>query len=316
MVETSSLEDESASIVTSTEYNTNLTSTMFGNIVSTTNAEGITTRYYYDNANGRLLASVNEDSAEGLCYTYDFIGRLIGVMPATYVSSESYNAVTNAENVSYTYNSHNLLSTISTASTTYTFEYDAFGNSTEIGVGNNALASYEYNDYNGKLIKTTYGNDFVIEYVYNHLELLSELWYTVNGIRYKAFEYEYTSDGKLYKYIDNTECVNCTAGVDTASHVCKSKVTVYKYDDNDRLVSFTEYTADDMYHDFSAAFSYNQTNGMISSISYDINYMSGTALDTAVLRYIYTYDTDGTACGGAFLKARFRPSFCNARIGA
>ncbi len=41
------------------------------------------------------------------------------------------------------------------------------------------LASYEYNDYNGKLKKLTYSNGLVVEYLYNALENLPEVWYTV-----------------------------------------------------------------------------------------------------------------------------------------
>ncbi|MBO5906568.1 MAG: hypothetical protein J6Q85_00245 [Clostridia bacterium] len=44
------------------------------------------------------------------------------------------------------------------------------------------LADYEYNEYNGKLNKITYGNGFVVEYVCDDLDNLSEAWYTVNGV--------------------------------------------------------------------------------------------------------------------------------------
>ena len=266
----------SKSMITSYEYNTLSGSKLFGALLSTTGADNVTVRYYYDNTNGRLLATINEDSGEGTCYTYDSIGKLIGVTPATYVSSVSYTPVTNSASVSYTYNDRDLLSTISTESTTYTFNYDAFGNSTSTGVGTGTLAAYEYNAHNGKLVKTTYGNGYVIEYIYNRLELLSEIWYTVGENRYKAYEYDYTADGKLYKYTD----------------VVKGKSTIYKYDDSDRLVSFAEYEVNDMYHDYSAELSYNSTDGLLDSILYRINYINGTSASTAQVLYIYSYDND------------------------
>ena len=80
--------------------------------------------------------------------------------------------------------------------------YDAFGNQTEIRAGENTLAEYEYNANNGKLNKVIYGNGFSVEYEYNSLENVSEIWYTYgSGIREKAYSYEYTSFGPaLYLY--------------------------------------------------------------------------------------------------------------------
>lgn len=63
-------------------------------------------------------------------------------------------------------------------------------------------ATDTYNQNNGKLFKTTYGNGLIEEYVYDRLENLSETWYTKNGTRTLAYSYEYTTDGKLHKNID------------------------------------------------------------------------------------------------------------------
>ena len=57
--------------------------------------------------------------------------------------------------------------------------YDAFGNQTEIQAGENVLAEYEYNQNNGKPNKTIYGNGFSVEYVYDTLENVSEVWYNL-----------------------------------------------------------------------------------------------------------------------------------------
>ena len=73
--------------------------------------------------------------------------------------------------------------------------------------------------------KITYGNGYVGEYVYNDLELLTEIWYT-KGTEAKtlAYSYEYTADGQIYKYTDHAN----------------GKCTVFKYDTNNRLVSYVE----------------------------------------------------------------------------
>ena len=52
----------------------------------------------------------------------------------------------------------------------------------DIGIGNVSLAEYEYNDHNGKLNEIYYGNGHSVKYVYDTLENLSEVCYTINGI--------------------------------------------------------------------------------------------------------------------------------------
>ena len=70
---------------------------------------------------------------------------------------------------------------------------------------------------------------FFENYVYNDLELLSEIWYTVGGTDTLAFSYEYTSVGQLYKFIDHLN----------------GRTTVYKYDTNGRITELTEFDSDD-----------------------------------------------------------------------
>ena len=70
---------------------------------------------------------INESERTGTCYSYDAIGNLTNVLPATYsVLDGSYQAVTNAESVSYSYNAQNRLDEIATESTVYPFSYDVY----------------------------------------------------------------------------------------------------------------------------------------------------------------------------------------------
>ena len=231
--------------------------------------------YFYDETDGKLLASVNNEVQNGICYRYDEAGNLIAVLPAYYETQTSYGEITTAENVSYAYNSNNLLSTITTESTVYSFTYDKFGNPTSVKAGDNSVASYTYNDRNGKLKKVTYGNGFSVEYVYCDIELLKEIWYNYSdGTRELAYEYEYTADGQVYKFTDNAN----------------SRTAIYKYDSNKRLVGFAEYDNGDFYHDFSANVFYND-KGELSSAYYKLNNLSGTAF--AIGEYFYSYKSDG-----------------------
>ena len=257
-------------------YNISPNSKIFGSLQRENDELYIDIYYYYDQTDGKLLATVNLDSNTGICYTYDEMDNLTGVMPATFSSPSSYTPVTNRENVEYTYNSNNYLESIQTNSTTYTFNYDIFGNNTSIDIGNSEIVEYVYNQNNGKLKKTVYSNGFSVEYVYNDIELLTELWYTDDvGTKQKAYEYEYTADGQLYKFTDNLS----------------DKSTVYRYDSNNRLVGFVEYENDDLIHDFSSEVFYND-KGLLSGTYYDLNFLNGSATDSAAWSYSYTYHPD------------------------
>ena len=225
-------------IYTTTAYNTAAGSRIFGSVSRTVDSLGNISRHYYDSGSGRLLATVNEITGNGYAYTYDEIGRLKEVTPATYViSSSGYAAVTNAESVEYTYNANGYLSEIATESTTYTLSYDVFGNSSSVMAGDNTLASYEYNQKNGKLIKTTYGNGNEVSYVYDTLENIKEIWYNET----KAYEYTYTDYGQVHTVRDNIS----------------NTETLYSYDTYQRLISITESSIGDSYTDAYISYYYD-----------------------------------------------------------
>ena len=256
-------------------YNYDITdgSRTFGALISEVDSEENRIYYYYDESDGKLVATVNQGAGTGVCYTYDDSDRLVGVSPATYVESGGYSPVTNGESVSYTYNSSNLLSSISTESTTYTFTYDAFGNSTSSNAGDNTLATYEYAENNGKLKKVTYSNGFSVEYSYNNIEKLSEVWYNnSDSERTLAYEYEYDVYGNISKFIDNI------AG----------RTSVYLYDPTGNGVKIQEYDNDDPNYDFYTWNSYDvydRVAGNGGSINYQCAGSTYSASSSNALRY-------------------------------
>lgn len=266
-------------LITSYDYNVTPGSKIFGSLEIEISGIDVKTQYFYDETDGKLLASVNPTAQNGICYRYDEMGNLVTVLPAYYETDTSYGEITTVENVSYTYNSKNLLSTITTKSTVYSFTYDKFGNPTSVKAGDNSIASYTYNGRNGKLNKVTYGNGFSVDYVYNDIELLKEIWYNYSdGTRELAYEYEYTAYGQVYKFTDNAS----------------ERTTIYKYDSNKRLVGFAEYESaeqnEPLYHDFSANVFYND-KGELSSVYYRLNDLSGAAF--VIGTYFYDYESDG-----------------------
>ena len=257
-------------------YNLGSGSKIFGSLKYEYDSLDVDIRYYYDDTDGKLLATVNTDEDTGVCYTYDERGNLTGVLPVSDGSSTKYTPTTDAESVTYTYDSKNLLATVTTESTTYSFAYDLFGNVTGVDADDVSIVSYEYNDHNGKLNTVTYSNGFSVEYFYNDIELLKEVWYTDStNVRTLAYEYEYTSSGQVHEFIDHLS----------------NRSTVYKYDTSGRMVAFREYENDDFYHDYSADVYYND-KGQLSGIYYDVNHIKGTSVESAAFSYSYQYNTD------------------------
>ena len=271
---------QSDKLFTEYTYITTSGSHIFGAIETEKSEEVYSTRYFYDELDGKLLATVNTQKGTGTSYEYDSYDRLVTVLPLTYSSTtENYTASTSAEKVQYGYDTLHRLTSIQTQSTTYHLTYDGFGNDSVIGVGSSVLASYEYNDNNGKLKKVTYGNGHIEEYVYNTLEMLSEIWYTDSeGTSVKAFSYEYDSEGRLHKLTDERSGEN----------------TVYRYDDKGRFTGSSQYNDSDMEKDFSVRVTYDARNGRVLDYIYYLNYVNGGTPYAASQSLYYVYNDDGS----------------------
>ena len=259
-------------------YETTAGSHIFGALLREDDNRNIFTRYYYDQANGRLLAVINTDKKTGTCYTYDAIGNVKSVMPATYVSTTTYSSVTDSNSVNYAYNSANLLQSIKTETTEYEFCYDGFGNTDNVTIGDNEIVNYEYNSYNGKLHTINYANGFSVKYVYDEVDNIKEVWYVDGGVDTKAFEYTYTAYGQMLRF-DN---------------LLTGKSISYKYDDDNRMTGYVEYDADNMVNTFSSTIFYDEESNP-SSVFYSMDYYAGhTVVDSNIHYYHAFNDSDGT----------------------
>ena len=198
---------ETQTLSSRTEYNTAVGSRTFGRALRAVTTSGQAIRYQYNNK-GLLVSEVTEGEG-GLYYTYDAIGRTSQVVPYLYFGSgDSYYLETYAENATYTYNAKNQLETITTATTTYTFAYDDFGNTKSIKAGESPLVSYEYAENNGKLRIMTYGNGNSVVYSYDELDRISELCYTYTNSSgqtvTESYLYSYTAAGEIHS-VKSTE---------------------------------------------------------------------------------------------------------------
>ena len=265
-------------VTTDNTYETTAGSHIFGALLREDDNRDIYTRYYYDQTNGRLLAVLNQDEGTGTCYTYDAIGNVTSVLPATYVSNTSYSSVTNSNNIDYTYNSANLLQSIRTGSTEYKFFYDGFGNTDSVTIGGNEIVNYEYNPYNGKLHTINYANGFSVKYVYDELDNIKEVWYNDNGVETKAFEYYYTAYGQMSRF-DN---------------LLTGKSIAYKYDSDNRMTSYVEFDTDDMVNTFSSTIFYDEYSNP-SAVYYSMDYYAGLVVADSDVRYYHAFNSsDGT----------------------
>ncbi|HAY73476.1 MAG TPA: hypothetical protein DCY31_06470 [Ruminococcaceae bacterium] len=153
------------------------------------------TVYYNYNANTGLLDSYSLTGADSnlMQYTYNAVGALEKVTQA--VSGLSSGNTMSAE---YTYSGDRITS-MSHSGSVYTFEYNTFGNVTNIKVAGSAdsenkqsIVSYGY-DSKQRKNKITYGNGTVISYSYNDDGNISEISYSTG----QKYTYTYNEDKAL-----------------------------------------------------------------------------------------------------------------------
>ena len=221
---------------TTKTYLTDTGSHIFGALLSEGSSYQKDTRYFYDQTNGRLQAVTYPDG-NGVSYSYDAIGNLISTLPAKLVTtgtSYSYNEDASGTSVEYDYHPVNQrLTEIQTATTTYHFLYDTFGNTTEISAGDRTLADYSYNPNNGKLNTLTYGNGLKVKYEYDALDRVSKVQYNIgeNEAFETVYTYEYNSAGRLLSVTDHTSNEVMVCQYDSAGRLLKT----YTYDSKTHL---------------------------------------------------------------------------------
>ena len=205
------------------------------NMTSSTDINGLTTTYHYDEngnltdaeqtADGTKITSGETESGNYVSSSTDNLGHTVtyDYNPNTGV----LNSVTDAKGTetNYTYNPNNdrLLTVTTGGSTntytysgnhvssithninangttnvTYNFVYDQFGNVTNVKVGNASLMSYQYGANNGNLTRSTYGNGDYVENVYDNLDRVKAVKY--NGV--EKFRWAYGANGSVGLHTD------------------------------------------------------------------------------------------------------------------
>ena len=205
---------------------------------STTDAVGNTTYYGY-NANTGVLAWVKypgDTNASRTNYTYDSMYRM---------ASAAVTTDTNANlSAAYTY-TNDLLTKITTGSTTYDFTYGAFALRSSVKIGERTLASYSYTtDRNNYLNTLAYGNGDSVQYTYDDYGRVTKQTYEDGS----TVSYKYDNTGALATVTDSSTGVSTTYYYDFTDRLMRyvesgnnySHIVGYKYDNINNLTSLVE----------------------------------------------------------------------------
>ena len=222
-------------------------------LVSTTDALGNTTTYgYHPDTNVLEWVQYPEDTPETRTeYTYD---RMYRTAQAELTTDTGLNL-----SAEYTYD-NDLLTSITTASTTYNFTYGDFALRDSIAVGNQILASYDYQEETNWLERLDYGNEDYVQYTYDNQGRVTQQSYEDGAY----VTYKYDNSGALAKVYDSQTGTTST----------------YYYDFTDRMMKYVEKSSTGTH---SVGYEYDNINNLTALVET----INGVERKTS-----YTYDGD------------------------
>jgi YD repeat-containing protein len=225
-----------------------------GNVLSsTTDAAGKVTKYGY-NLNTNVLEWVQypgDSTSTRTEYSYDSMYRL-----AKAETDVSTGSTLSAE---YGY-SNDLLTSIKTGSTNYSFTYGAFALRSNIKIGSRTLATYTYTSRNNFLDTLAYGNGDSVKYTYDKQGRVTKQTYEDGD----TVSYAYDNNGALASVTDSATGIT----------------TKYYYDFTNRLMKYKE-TGSGYSH--SVGYEYDEIN----NLTVLVETINGVQHETA-----YIYDDD------------------------
>ena len=243
-------------------------------LVSVTDAQGRITQYDYDTDTNLLhwMQAPGESAETRTSYSYDSLGRLLGATKPNGDGEED------ALSVTYGYE-NDLLKTVSSPTTEYTFNYGSFGLRSSVSAGGQTLAGYFYSDDgNNYLERLVYGNRDMVEYTRDDQgRVIQETFGEVTA------EGEGTADSEAQS---QTEPDRVTYSYDTSGSLAtvydsESGITAsYAYDLTDRLHKYLETGSG---HSMMLRYNYDEEN-RLSTVRESINGWSRLSR--------YTYDDD------------------------
>ena len=128
--------------------------------------------------------------------------------------------------------------------------------------------------------------------VHDHLDNISEIWYTVNGTETKAYEYKYTKNGQLNSVTD----------------YLTDRVYVYGYDLSGRVIGYSEYSTEDYTNEVSAEYRYDEQSRLTANLI-TVSQTVGCDVLYDSSYYFYEYTADGKIAEFRILGAGVQESF-------
>lgn len=258
-------------------------------LISSTDENGVTTFYSYDENNGTLTSMSDDESDDGISYTYNAVGLLktVSQTVTNIMTGEDVNMVS-----SYTYDGDNLTQ-INHNGSVYSFEYDLYGNVSNVKIGDQSLATYSYTEPD-RLGYLLYGNGDRINYTYNANGNIMSVSTQKDGEETDVlieYTYTYDADGTLLSYTDN---VNGTVTNYTDNGY---SIVIPATDDSseDTVIYSTAYN-EDTSEDTVTLFGYTFNTKDIAD-TYDVQ----TGQTTATTKYTLPCDPYGVTMDGEAL---------------
>ncbi len=240
------------------------------------------TLYDYDTTSG-LLKSVTNTNGQQIFYTYNNKNQLSSISVGDKI-------------VNYHYDAANLISKISQDGREYTFDYDEFLNLNTVKIGNNiTLVTNQYESNNGNLLSTNYGNNQAITYEYDEFDRIK----TVHKMD-DEYKYIYGNNGDLMKIISNHHTVKYDYNL-------SKRLSKYQYDDfkilyrynSDGDITSRDYVFDNIVHPISNYYNsdnnidYISMNGEV--VNYDFDSLERLSCRSIGEKFVtnYEYVTNG-----------------------
>ena len=218
------------SLMNKTVYNVN---NLTGLVNSISNPYGIITSYSYDNK--RRLSEITQGN----------------------------------RTINYSYNSNNALQSITCGNRQYNYDYDNFLNVTKFKIGNISLINNSYEQKNGNLVSSIYGNNNQISFLYDEFDRLK-----TKQLMNDVISYQYGDNNNLLKVKSNYDEYRYVYDLDQKIREFRSNNFKIKYDYNsDNNISSKKYIfGNDSYTISNTFVDGNIVNSLIENAMIDYSY--------------------------------------------
>ena len=206
-------------------------------VAAVKDARGCQITYDWDTKKD-LLNSVKDARNSTTFYTYDAKTERLASVSKTVKAKGQDQEV----KVEYGY-SNDRLTRITHNGFNYGFGYDEFGKTRLVAIAGSSVVSYEYEEKNGKLLKTKYANGDSLRYEYDTQgRLVKEYYYSAATQKEQALRsYGYDREGNVYRAADSSSGKTYKMSYDFLNRLMrvrdeKGNAYQYTYDANNNMI--------------------------------------------------------------------------------